>query len=563
MISSYTSGAYRRQDAAVRGAPAVVEEMLKLLGKSSRAQQLYLSNNPTYLRTLELLRGSISSVWDQLPELVLGVSERALLLDDRPVFQEPERTSDTLPWLLYKDGVRELRLLPGFEADEVETLLGVLSQLRRSAASEDDAITLLWERDFSFLRYRYVEPFGDDELGGYELAESPGRLSGAPATVEPPPPPPAGVVRMQDFDGAIHFLAERELAYLNGALALEYEHDLRSDAADQLLDVLELVPAARVRDEVCTALEQLVLHGLSSGDYTAATHLLRETRVSAARAAAIAPIHIERLGRLAELFSQPEVLGQLLELVEVGAAPPSDAELQELLGELRPAALGTIFAWIDRVQTTRVRNALRAAADRLALESSTELIRLIGSDDPVIAGHAVSRAGIVRAQGAVPALAAALAHSSRDVRLAAAEALAEIGTPGALQALTTILDDDHREARLAAIRAIGARGFRGALPQLEALMRDRRLRDRDLTEQMAIFESYGALCGDEGVPLLDSLLNGRSFLGRRSEPNMRACAAVALGRVATPRAEQALRRTLEEKDAVVRNAVQRALRSVR
>ena len=566
MIQSYTSGSHRRQDAEVRGAPAVVEEMLKLLGKSSRAQQLYLSNNTTYLRTLELLRGSIASVWQQLPELVLTVSERALLFEDRPVFQEPERTSDTLPWLLYKDGVREIRLLPGFEGEEVETLLGVLAHLRRSAASEDDAITLLWERDFSYLRYRYVEPFGDDELSGYELGESPGRLNGSSGGETPgaaPTPLPTGVVSMRSFDGAVHFLAERELAYLKDSLDREYQHDLRSDAVNQLLDVLELVPVPSIRDEVCAALEQMMLHALSGGDYRAALHLLRETRVSAARATSMDAVHAERLGRVAEQLSQPEVLGQLLELVEVGPAQASENELRELLGELGPGALGTIFRWMDRVQSARLRATLRGVSDRLALENSAELVSLISSDDPAVAIQAVSRAGALKAQGAVPALTAAVAQSSREVRVGAAEALAEIATPGALQALSNVLDHEDREVRLVAIRTVGARSFRGALPRLDAVIRERQLRDRDLTEQMALFESYGSLCGDDGVPFLDSLLNSRSLLGRKADPNMRACAAMALGRVGTARAEQALRRTADEKEVVVRNAVQRALRWAR
>lgn len=541
----------------------MVEEMLKLLGKASRAHQLYLANNPTYLRTLELLRSSVAAVWEQLPELVLEVSESALLMDGRAAFQELERASDTLPWLLYKDGVRELRLLPGFELEEVETFLDVLGKLRRAANSEDDAITLLWERDFSFLRYRYVEPFGDDELGGFDLGQSPGRLSGSGAAAEAPAAPPPGVVRMQDFDGAVHFLAERELAYLNEALAREYAHDLRSDAVNQLLDVLELVPARRVRDEVCGALEQLMLMSLASGDYRAAAHLLRETRVSAPRAAALDPPHRERLERLSEQLSEPGALAQLLELMETGAALPTDSELHQLLAELTPAAMGTVFRWIDRVQGVRLRTALGVAAGRLAMESSAELVRLIGSEEPEVAREAVRRAGMVKAQSAVPALANALRRADRSVRVGAAQALAEIASPGALQALSSSLEDEDRELRLVALRAVGVRGFRAALPRVDALVRDRRLRERDLTEQMATFESYGSLCGDEGVPLLDSLLNGRSLLGRRAEPSTRACAAIALGRIGSERAAEALRRAAEEREAVVRNAVQRALRGIR
>jgi HEAT repeat protein len=62
------------------------------------------------------------------------------------------------------------------------------------------------------------------------------------------------------------------------------------------------------------------------------------------------------------------------------------------------------------------------------------------------------------------------------------------------------------------------------------------------------------------VAHLDTILNGKGFLGRREDAEIRACAAVALGRVASPKALDSLRKASSEKDIVVRNAVTRALR---
>ena len=98
------------------------------------------------------------------------------------------------------------------------------------------------------------------------------------------------------------------------------------------------------------------------------------------------------------------------------------------------------------------------------------------------------------------------------------------------------------------------------LPRLESAIKGKALRDADLTEKMAFFEGYGALCGDPGVVHLDAILNGKGFLGRREEAEIRACAAIALGRIASPKALDALRKAAAEKDIVVRNAVSRALR---
>ena len=86
-------------------------------------------------------------------------------------------------------------------------------------------------------------------------------------------------------------------------------------------------------------------------------------------------------------------------------------------------------------------------------------------------------------------------------------------------------------------------------------------RDADLTEKMAAFEAYGSLCGAGGVSTLDSMLNGKSLFGHREDAELRACAAVALGRIGTTEAQAVLRQAANEKDVVVRNAVTRALRT--
>ena len=98
------------------------------------------------------------------------------------------------------------------------------------------------------------------------------------------------------------------------------------------------------------------------------------------------------------------------------------------------------------------------------------------------------------------------------------------------------------------------------LPKLDEMVKGKAIREANLTEKMAVFEAYGGLCGDDGVAGLDAMLNGKSLFGRREDSELRACAAVALGRVNSARAQDALRRATSEKDVIVRTAVNRALR---
>ena len=53
---------------------ALVEEMLRMFGRAVRAHQLYLHNNPTYLRALDSARAAFAPIWGHTDELVIEVT---------------------------------------------------------------------------------------------------------------------------------------------------------------------------------------------------------------------------------------------------------------------------------------------------------------------------------------------------------------------------------------------------------------------------------------------------------------------------------------------------------
>jgi HEAT repeat protein len=77
-----------------------------------------------------------------------------------------------------------------------------------------------------------------------------------------------------------------------------------------------------------------------------------------------------------------------------------------------------------------------------------------------------------------------------------------------------------------------------------------------------MFEAYGSVEDPQAVPFLDRYLNGKGFLGRREIPEIRACAALALGKVGSVEAKGSLRKAATDDDPVVRNAVGRAMRTM-
>jgi len=540
-----------------------VEELLRLLGKAARAHQLYLPNNPIYKGAVDAVRGGFASIWSHTDELILSFTETEIRWYDHAVLVEPTKSTESLPWLFYKDGVREIKLFKGFEDEEIVGVLDILQRVRKAAPDEDDLLTMLWEADFAFLRYRYVdlglEPAAPLVAGAEQRVVDAHDVSAAThSAVEESKS--AGIVDIADFDATLYFLDEKEIEYLQSEIRREYQEDLRSRVTSTLFDIFEQQTSPAIRDEVLEILTGLMVNLLATGHFRGVAHLLQEAQATSQRATEVTAEQKQKLLDLALKLSAPEAFSQLLQSLDDANELPPQAELIALFDQLRPTALATVFTWLTRMHNTRLRPLLEAAAERLASANTTELVRLILASEREVALEAIRRAGALKSPAAVQSLSTILSGKDVELRQLAVNAMTEIGSPSALQALERGIEDADREVRISTVRAFSARGYRAALPRIEAAVKGKAIRDADLTEKMAFFEAYGALCGDPGLTFLDSVLNGKGFLGRREDAEIRACAAIALGRLGTVRAVESLRKASGEKDVVVRNAVNRALR---
>lgn len=552
--------------------PQLVEEFVRHFVRAVKTHQLYLPNNPIYQRSIEGLRTSFAPMWEVTTELVLQISESEFRWMGRSVHHEGSR-AESLPWVFYKDGLRELTIMQGFEQEEVATLLDIMQRMRKASPDEDDLLTLLWEQEFAYLRYRFIdisEGMGGDVIEAAEAA--------AAAANDPSHPPPVisvadiqddvsketdrnGIVKMEDLDGSLYFLDEQEIDYLREAVQKEQTLNLRRNVLGVLFDIAETQPATEVREEVCSILEQIMPHLLAAGDYGAVALLLREAAVVVKRAGDLAPAHRQKLMSLPGLISSPSVLSQLVSALNDATAMPPQEDLDALFDQLQGETLGTILSGLKQTQRAELRTMLERTAARLASSNTAELLKLIAADDEHVAVEAMRRAADLKTPAAVGHLLKCLSHSSVGRRLGAVQALSEIGSPGALRALESALEDADRDVRLTAVRTLSTRGHRAALPKVEAAVKGSAVKDADLTEKMTYFEAYGMLAGDEGIPQLDALLNGRSALLRlRVDPELRACAAMALGRIGTDKAFEVLRKAADDKDVRVRSAINKALR---
>jgi HEAT repeat protein len=559
-------------------APDKASELIGFLAKGIRARQTYNPNNPVYQKFVGALRAAFASAFDQVSELRVAVEENAFRIGEETVTLGEGRES--LPFFFYKDGIRRLDFLPGFE-DELELFLDVLHQARQAGPEGEDLVSLLWEHEFEAFNYSYVDLLAEGvtvpdpaqiELpsipGGIVAAELAGLIdltaagestADAEPSADPAAAAPSGLLAADDFKETLYFLDDDELESLRQELEREWARDLRRDVLYALFDRLEDGSPER-QVEVLEVLHQLLPAFIVRGHLAAAAALLHELDGLLERQGLLGEEARQEASRLLEELNTPVVLEQLIQALEAADIDPESSDLSVFLSHLGAAALPALLRTAELTATNAVRLRLEPALAQLGSSHSAELLALLGSRDEVVAIGAARVAGRLRLPQAAAGLPALLARPSAAARLVAVEALIEIRSATAVKALQEVLEDPVREVRIAAARGLGTLRYQPARARFEEILEGRGIRDADLTEKLAFFEAYAALAGGDAIPLLERLLSGRGLLGRRHSPEIRACAATALGRIAAPSARAVLELAREETEPVVRGAILRALR---
>jgi HEAT repeat protein len=538
--------------------PPIVEELLQTLSKGLRVLQMYLPNNPIYQQALNNIREGFRPVWDSMDELSLEVTETEFQWEEEVVYENPER-SESLAWMVFKDGVRSLKLFPGVEGEEIIEFLSIVHKARTlPAGAEDDLLTLLWEADFQKIQYE-----------AQELAEE-----GVPRlekSTAPPPPPPKplaapteeapAVVSLDDTEApSLFVLTEEDLEYLDREVRREYEQDLPSNVVAVLYDIYESQPGTDTRQEVTSTLEMLVSHFVAKGDFPTVACLFADLAVVPEQAEGLTAEQRQALEVVPRALSQPETITQLLEAINAADEAPTDEQLQQLFGQLQPAAVPPGLDRLHGLHNELVRRRLHQAILRVVQANPSAVVPVLRDQQSTGLIEGIRLGKLLKLQLVLPELASLLDHPDGKVRLEATQALVEIGTPDAMAYLEKALGDERREVRVAAVRGLGTHGHQGALARIEALLSDNALKGADLIEKKARFEAFGLLVGPPGIEKLVAMLRPKGFLKRKADGEMRACAAMALGKIATPEVRAFLEEAKDDRDPLVRNAIQQALR---
>lgn len=531
-----------------------VEEVVTALLKAVRSRQTYVPENPLVQQFEDELSAQLQALWNELPHLSLAVDESRLLWRGHEVYGKPVG-KDNFAFRFFKDGIRLLAFLPGVEEEELSDFLDVLTSTRLS--HDEDLLANLWHRDFKTIRLEYVDATDDETLEvpepdrGAGAGESLEDMSEIEAVLESGPVSEDETAQFADVA-----LGEPDLMYLRREMEAEWGRPLVHDVTLALLDQFEMRDQER-RRQVVDILRELLPRLLADNDFGNVALIVNELQLLANKTG-------EDETQVLVTALLRDMSEAMAEMVSAGGAAEQagSEELAALVGALQAEAIPTLVRAVPSVSNVRTRTQLAEALDRLVSANPGYVVDLLSAEDPMLAAEAariVGRLGLTEAEQDLLDLVRRPADVTRQAGI---EALALLGSQAGTEVLAEALADPSREIRLAAVNAIIAVRPPEAESLLGSWVAGSDLADRDQGEQMAFFKAYAAAAGDEGVPALAKLLNGRKWWGGRHPPSLRANAARTLGIIASGQARRELERAAGDRAAPVRSAVRVALRAL-
>ena len=525
--------------------------------KTIRSAQLYVRGNPIVHQFMEDLGNRLRSVWDRLSSVSFTIYESEIRWRNSPVYAQKLGAQENLAFQLYRDGIRRIEFLPGIEEEELRQFIEVLRLSKLLKGEEDDLLTLLWNNDFRFIRYEYVDALGEEApVADVDFKEQAGTQLPTLPELELSPEVQTPTLR-EDFEPSLYFLDETEVAHLQQELRREWDRPTKRDVVTAVLDQFEMGDEER-RGEIFRALQQMLPRVLAEGSFDLAAFILLELKSVVERKQN--PEAASQVDSIISELSQPIVLEQLIRVLEDETVEPSSESLATLFSALRPEALVSLVRALQTVVRPKARELLSATLDRLATANEEAIASLVRSEDPQVAVEAVRIVGRLKMASAVDAVGSLLKRPEPELRLVAVEALIEMRTSRAGAPLLAALEDESRDVRVAAARGVAELKYSPGAKRLEQYITSKVMQKTDLTEQLAFFEAYARAAGQKGAQLLRRLLNGRRFLWFRYPTEVRACAARALGIVGGADAEKALTAAERDRDPMVMSAVHAARR---
>lgn len=542
--------------------------------KTFKAIRFYPPDNPTIKGFKEQLFKKIQHFLSRYPSFVLQIREFTLLFKGRVLYENRDPKT-SFAFLLFKDGLRELRFVKGLEEWEVEGLLEVIRARDQVNTMEDDLVTLLWEQDFAHISYLATDEFLEETPilipeNGEQLRSGmifrPLAYNVQVDLLDEEEPDLEALLSQTSGEAAflkdrsVYQLTHEEIEQLRNEVGREVDPAFVFDGVDILFEIL-IYEKEKGPYQVAANLLMKNLDGLLTlGEFQRASDLLKRLYIMV-KTYELKDWQVEILHQFIENAGDEVRIERIGNLLEKEANLRLD-EVSDYLTLLQQNAIKPLIHLLGKLKNSKARRLVCDALSEIG-KNAIELFTPFMEDRRwFLVRNITYILGRIGKEKALPYLQKAFNHEDVRVRREAVQALGLIGGPKAISLLIKALVD--KDARIRAMSAInlGKMGKNVGLAALLEVVQSKEFQKKEPAEMKAFLDAIGMVGSNEALPVLQQLLERRSLLGLGKKDELRFGAANTLAMIGTPEAKAILERGRNAKDETIRAACQQALRTI-
>ena len=393
--------------AEVKSAKALVQAFLQTV----KGYRLYDPSHSILLKFMERLTIDFAQYFEEIPSFSLQIGEHQLFYHGNVVY-ESDDVKESLAFVFFKDGIRELRFHRGLETEELVDFLNVVRRSDAVSRMEDDLVTLLWEKDFSHITFTTIDEFLEkgsifvpateqDLLEGMEF--KPTEATGLQESEGEDQAQDFGVLTDENLKRALNpspgqslvdacQLTPNELERINREILEEHQPKYLVTMIDSLVEILlHLGEDMDAYENMISFFERLNLRLLEQREIGKAAEMLRQFKETT-ESMVLKDKQIFAIRRILEGASSAESVKLLGNTIQSAGGVPTET-IVHYLGLLTPKAVTPLCTLLGDLDTPKWRKVVRSQVASLAREDIQPLVKFLSGPNPQLVCQVVNILG--------------------------------------------------------------------------------------------------------------------------------------------------------------------------
>jgi HEAT repeat protein len=526
---------------SVMSAKALVQTFLQTV----KGYRLYEANHPILTKFLERLKKDFDKYFEELSSFSLQISEHQLCYHGNVVY-ESEDVKESLAFLFYKDGVRELRFHKGLDFNEILDFLNVVRKSDLVSRMEDDLVTLLWDKDFSHITFTTMDDFlerggvsvpvtEEELLQGMEF--NPLSAQGYQDDSEEPKPDEFGVLTDEGLNRAINpspgqslvdacQLSGEEAEKINQEIQKEYQTEYLYILVESLIEiVLHLGEDMDAYENMISYFERVNQALLGQGEVAKAVDILKKLSETL-ESMVLKDKQIFAIRRILESAANPQSVKLLGKVMQGNGEVVSEPVIQ-YLQFMTDKAVTPLCLLLEELESGKWRKVICDLLIQLSKNDIQPLVKFLSDRNPVVVLHMLYILGKVGHPSTTRYLGNLANHEDTKVREEALQVLARLGEKGK-DLIQKFLRDPAPEIRGKASISLARALKQQAVKPLAEIILSEDFYKRDYEEKVSFFRALGETGSKEAIPILEQIAKKRNWFKKAKWEEMRLCATNTL-----------------------------------